>query len=138
MKRKRALYIVLIVTGAVLIIAMGLMRNIVSTRCIVAWMCLASGVIAISISRLLRLGMEGIDPSLWRRNKIEQQDERNVAIRNRAKARSGDILQWAVIGVAWLYFSLGGPAWILLPALASLIVKCLMELCLMARYQREM
>lgn len=138
MKRKKTLYIALIAAGMVLTAAVYLMRNNVSSRCITALMGLAAGMIGIGVSQSLSLGMEAIDPSLRRRNKIEHQDERNTAIRNRAKALSGDILQWAVIGAAWLCFGLGGPAWILLLALASLIVKCLLELWLTARYQKKM
>lgn len=138
MKRKRALYTALIIAGVVLILVVYLIRGNVSSRCIIALMGLAAGMIGIGVSQLCSLGMEAADPSLRRRNRIEQGDERNVAIRNRAKALSGDTLQWAVIVASWMAFGLGGPAWIILLALASLIVKCLLELWLTVRYQKEM
>ncbi|WP_295741207.1 hypothetical protein [uncultured Oscillibacter sp.] len=91
-----------------------------------------------SVSQLLTLRMEDTDPSLRKRNEIERKDERNLAIRRRAKALSGDVLLWAVIGMSWLSFGLGAPSWILLLAAAVFVVKSLLELCLMVRYQREM
>lgn len=139
MKRKRNLYTALIIIGLSIIAAIYLLLDRgLSSRRIGALMGIASGVIALSVSRLLALRMEQTDPALQKRNKIEQQDERNIAIRNRAKAMSGDILQWAVIGASWLSFALGAPSWILLLAAAALVAKCLIELYLTARYQGEM
>lgn len=138
MKRKRVLYLALILAGAALIAAVYWQRNSISSRWVVTWMGAASAMTGIGFSRLLSAGMEAADPSLERRNRIEQRGERNVAIRNRAKALSGYILQWAVIAASWLAFGLGAPAWIVLLALASLILKCLLELFLTVRYRNQM
>lgn len=139
MKWKRNLYIALIITGLCLICAVYLTLNKgISSREIGALMGIASGIIGLSVSQLLSLRMESTDQALRKRNEIERKDERNVAIRNRAKALAGDVLQWTLIGASWLSFALGAPAWTLLAAAAALVAKCLLELCLMVRYQREM
>lgn len=139
MKRKSGLYIALAMSGVLLIGTVYLVRNSgISSRGIGTLMGIASGLIGISIPQLLSLRMEKTDPALRKRNEIERKDERNTAIRRRAKALSGDVLQWAVIGAAWIAFAWGAPSWILLLAAALLVAKALLELCLIVRYQEEM
>ena len=139
MKWKKNLYIALIAVGLGLIGTVYLFLDKgISPRGIGALMGIASGLIGMSVSQLLPLRMEDTDPSLRKRNEIERKDERNLAIRCRAKALSGDVLLWAVVGISWLSFGLGAPSWILLLTAAVFVAKSLLELCLMIRYQQEM
>ena len=78
------------------------------------------------------------DPAAMRQAEIEANDERNVAIRRRAQAVSGEVLQWGVMAAAWLSIGLGAPLWVTLAAVGVFLAKSVLELCLMARYQREM
>ena len=73
-----------------------------------------------------------------RRDEIEANDERTVAIRRRAQAVSGEVLQWGIMAAAWLSIGLGAPLWITLAAVGVFLAKSVLELCLMVRYQREM
>ncbi|WP_297979793.1 hypothetical protein [uncultured Oscillibacter sp.] len=139
MKWRKNLYIALIAIGLGLAGTVYLFLDKgISSRGTGALIGIASGLTGMSVSQLLTLRMEDTDPSLRKRNEIERKDERNLAIRRRAKALSGDVLLWAVIGMSWLSFGLGAPSWILLLAAAVFVVKSLLELCLMVRYQREM
>ena len=78
------------------------------------------------------------DPVRMRRDEIEANDERTVAIRRRAQAVSGEVLQWCIMAAAWLSIGLGAPLWITLAAVGVFLAKSVLELCLMVRYQREM
>ncbi len=139
MKWRKNLYIALIAIGLGLAGTVYLFLDKgISSRGTGTLIGIASGLTGMSVSQLLTLRMEDTDPSLRKRNEIERKDERNLAIRRRAKALSGDVLLWAVIGMSWLSFGLGAPSWILLLAAAVFVVKSLLELCLMVRYQREM
>ena len=89
-------------------------------------------------STLLNLRHEAKHPEMARRHDIEQKDERNVAIRNRAKAVSGEALQWAVLAAAWLSIGLDAPLWVPLAATGVFVAKSILELYLMVRYEREM
>ena len=77
------------------------------------------------------------DPELRQREK-ERNDERNTAIRRRAKAVSGEVLQWTVLGAAWLSIALEAPLWVTLAAVGVFVGKSLLEWCLMVRYQGQM
>lgn len=70
---------------------------------------IGSGLLAMAGSTLLNLRHEAKHPEMARQHDIEQKDERNVAIRNRAKAVSGEVLQWSVLAAAWLSIGLDAP-----------------------------
>ena len=89
-------------------------------------------------STLLNLRHEAKHPEMARQHDIEQKDERNVAIRNRAKAVSGEVLQWSVLAAAWLSIGLDAPLWVPLAATGVFVAKSVLELYLMIRYEREM
>lgn len=99
---------------------------------------LGSGLLAMGFANWKILRWEEKDPVRMRRDETEANDERTVAIRRRAQAVSGEVLQWGVMAAAWLSIGLGAPLWITLAAVGIFLAKSILELCLMARYQREM
>ena len=99
---------------------------------------LGSGLLAMGFANWKILRWEEKDPVQMRRDEIAASDERTVAIRRRAQAVSGEVLQWGVMAAAWLSIGLGAPLWITLAAVGVFLAKSVLELCLMARYQREM
>lgn len=98
----------------------------------------SSGLAAMGVSNLLLLRQAERDPRLARQTEIEEKDERNTAIRRRAKAVSGEVLQWAVMAAAWLTIALGAPLWVTLTAVGAFAGKSVLEWCLIARYQQQM
>ena len=139
MRQKKTLYMVLMAVGAILLLG-----------AFAAWKLSApdkfggmltgvgSGLLALGFSNWKILRWTEKDPVRMRRDEIEANDERTVAIRRRAQAVSGEVLQWGVMAAAWLSIGLGAPLWITLAAVGVFLAKSVLELCLMARYQREM
>ena len=97
-----------------------------------------AGALGYCGSNLMVLRRAQKDPAAMRRAEIEAKDERNVAIRRRAQAVSGEVLQWAVMGAAFVSIGLDAPLWVTLTAVGVFLAKCVLELWLMVRYQREM
>ena len=97
-----------------------------------------SGLLAMGAVQLLMRRYDVKHPQQARQSEIEQRDERNVAIRRRAQAVSGEVLQWGVMAAAWLSVGLGAPLWVTLAAVGVFVAKSVLELYLMLRYQREM
>lgn len=139
MKGKKTLYIALIIVGLCLAGA-----SLISWRLDLpgsvggTLMGSGSGMAAIGLTLLLMLHLDQKDPAQARRKEIEVNDERNVAIRRRAKALSGDVLQWAVIVAAWVSLGFDAPLWVTLAAIAVFVSKSALEVWLVVRYQREM
>ena len=136
--QKKRLFQALLAAGIVLLALAVLLDGRVSDA-LGGMLCgVGSGLLAMSGSTLLNLRHEAKHPEMARRHDIEQRDERNVAIRNRAKAVSGEALQWAVLAAAWLSIGLDAPLWVPLAATAVFVAKSVLELYLMIRYEREM
>ena len=139
MKGKKTLYIALIIVGLCLAGA-----SLISWRLDLpgsvggTLMGSGSGMAAIGLTQLLMLRLETKDPAQARRKEIEVNDERNVAIRRRAKALSRDALQRAVIAASWVSLGFDAPLWVTLAAIAAFVSKSVLEVYLVLRYQQEM
>lgn len=139
MRRKKTLYTALMAAGMVFLLG-----------ALAAWKLSApdkfggmltgvgSGLLAMGAANWRMLRWAERDPVQMRRDEIAANDERTVAIRRRAQAVSGEVLQWGVMAAAWLSIGFGAPLWITLAAVGVFLGKSVLELCLMVRYQREM
>lgn len=142
MSKKKTLYRTLLILGLALLAAaltlMFLLRDRLPDAAGGAMIGVSSGLAAMGVSNLLLLRQAERDPRLARQTEIEEKDERNTAIRRRAKAVSGEVLQWAVMAAAWLTIALGAPLWVTLTAVGAFAGKSVLEWCLIARYQQQM
>ncbi len=136
--QKKRLFQLLLAAGIVLLALAVLLDGRVSDA-LGGMLCgIGSGLLAMSGSTLLNLRHEAKHPEMARQHDIEQKDERNVAIRNRAKAVSGEALQWSVLAAAWLSIGLDGAAVGDPDRHRRSAAKSILELYLMVRYEREM
>ena len=138
MKRMKGLYIAFIVLGLCFAAASLIFWEEIPYSLGTMLMCSGSGMVAIGLTQLLMLRLNTKDPAQARRKEIEVNDERNVAIRRRAKALSGDALQWVVMVAAWVSLACNAPLWVTLGMTAVFVLKSVLEVYLAARYQREM
>ena len=138
MKGKKMLYIALTVIGLCFAAASLILWEAIPNSLGGVLMGSGSGMAAIGLTRLLMLRLDTKDPAQARRKEIEVNDERNVAIRRRAKALSGDVLQWGVMAAAWVSIGFDAPFWVTLAAIVTFVSKSLLEVYLVVRYQREM
>lgn len=136
MKRKKALYLAFFIAGLCILLAALIFPMSDSMGGMLTGM--GSGLLALGISRLLLLRQQAKHPEQQRQNEIAANDERNVAIRRRAQAVSGEVLQWGILAVAWFSIGLGAPLWVTLLAIGIFVAKSALELYLLVRYEREM
>ena len=91
-----------------------------------------------SFSNLLSFRYFKKHPDKLKETNIEFKDERNIMIRNMAKAKVADIIQWFIIGLAYLSILLGEPLWVTLIIIGVFLLKFIMEVYLMSVYQRKL
>lgn len=138
MKRKTLLLIGVTVLGAVLD-AVGLLGDFGLPENVNRVLMLVGGLMAIQGGfALWDLLLEKMNPVYQKQNHIERTDERNAAIRYRAKAVSGDLLQWVVMAGMGLAILTDAPTWVVLLPVAGVVLKGLTEMYLIGRYQDEM
>lgn len=96
------------------------------------------GLFAFGFSQFRMRRWEEKKPDAMRKAEIEANDERNIAIRRRAQAVSGEALQWTVLVAAWVSIGLGAPLWVTVAAVGVFLAKCFLELFLIFRYRQQM
>ena len=87
---------------------------------------------------LARLHLEKTDPEIAKQNEIEYADERNTMIRNMAKAKAGDMIQWFIMGIAYITILTGTPLWVTLAVVGVFLLRYILELYFTGMYQKKM
>ena len=99
---------------------------------------LGAGIFGASLSGLLMRRWESRNPEFAKQIEIDSRDERTTAIRSLAKARAGDVVQWCVMGIAWLSILAEAPLWLTLAAVGVFLLYSVLSLAFMIRLEKEM
>lgn len=138
MKRKKSFYVIMLIVGICCITA-SLFFNDEEVKTISGILIgIGSGFVGLSISNLLMKHMERKNPEIEKQAEIDFNDERNVIIRNRAKAKAGDITQWLIMGIAYMTIMISAPLWATLIVVMVFLFYNVIGLYLMNKYQKEM
>lgn len=102
--------------------------------------CIVLGAVLFSlcINRLYRFSYERHFPDMVRQENIEYQDERNMLLRNRSKAKSADLIQWIILGIAGMVFFTDGPLWIVFILAGTFVLLHILMWYYLRKYQKEM
>lgn len=139
MRKKTVLYLVLSIAGLLALAAAMLLEDGRISDALGGALCgIGAGAFAFGFSNWRMCRREEKNPALMRQKAIEEKDERNILIRNKAGALSGEVLQWLVLAGAWVSIAMGAPLWVSLAATGLFLVKSIIELVLILRYQKEM
>lgn len=138
MNKKSLFFLVIGIIGIALIVSAIVLDGKVSDAVDGRLMGVGAGLTGLGISMWQFFRWVKKDPAKWKQYEIESNDERNVIIKFRAKAIAGEVLQWTVMVAAWAAIFLDAPLWVILAAVGVFLFKTVLEMCLMARYQKEM
>ena len=97
-----------------------------------------AGAIGASIAKLYSINLEKKNPDMIKENEIELQDERNVLIRQRAKAKSADITQWLIMVIAYLEIFVNAPLWIILLTVGIFVLYNIIQIYYVNKFNKEM
>lgn len=136
--KKRSFYITFIVIGIILGIA-GFLIQAEELKAVSGIMIgVGAGLVGKNISNLVLKRYQESHPEMQKLSRIEMQDERNQQIRWRSKARSGDIIQWFIIGLAFVMILLDLPLWLTGLTIGIYVLRYILEIVYISRYQKEM
>lgn len=138
MLKKKSFYIVGIIIGIGLVLTGWLLREEVAKAVSGVLLGIGAGTFGSCLANLIMKINEDKSPEIKRQNKIDYMDERNTAIRNRAKAKSADIIQWLIMGVAYITILTGSPIWVTAVTVAVVVAHNFLTLAFMNKYQKEM
>ena len=97
-----------------------------------------AGVIGASITRLYFIRLEKKNPDVMKQNEIELKDERNILIRQKAKAKSADIIQWLIMLIAYLTILVNAPLWITLLTVGIFVLYNIIQIYYINKFNKEM
>ena len=138
MLKKKTVYIVIILTGMVLIALSFLFRAEDVKTLSRVLIGIGSALLGSGIAKLWMKNYEEKNPDIAKENDIEFKDERNTLIRYRAKAKAGDIIQWFIMGIAYLLIIIDAPLWVILVTVGIFLLYNVLGIFYMGKYQKEM
>ena len=97
-----------------------------------------AGVFGANIAKLYFISLEKKNPDIIKENEIELKDERNVLIRQRAKAKSADITQWLIMIIAYLEIFVNAPLWITLVTIGIFVLYNIIQIYYVNKFNKEM
>lgn len=136
---KKGLNIGLLILGFILILVSIFFLSDESLKTL-SGICLGvgTGLLGLSTSSLILQNWYYKHPLELKQSKIDIKDERNISIRNKAKAKSADIIQWFIMGIAWITIIANFQIWITLLLVAVFLLKNVLELYFTYKYDKEM
>ena len=137
MSKKKWIGVGMLVAGLAMIALMPILAN---NNKPLSGVMLGAGIACgiIGVVKIVEEYYESKYPQLARQKSIELKDERNEAIRNHAKAVAGDILQWCVMGLAFLLILADVPLWLILLVVAIYLAYSVLTVIYIYKFQREM
>lgn len=97
-----------------------------------------AGFFGANIAKLYSLNLEKKNPDIIKENEIELKDERNILIRQRAKAKSADIIQCLIILIAYLTIIVNAPLWITLLTVGIFVLYNIIQIYYINKFNKEM
>ena len=97
-----------------------------------------AGVFGANIAKLYFISLEKKNPDIIKENEIELKDERNILIRQRAKAKSADIIQWLIMLIAYLEIFVNAPLWIILLTVGIFVLYNIIQIYYINKFNKEM
>ena len=138
-KIKTKLYLVIGILGIVFALAAKfVLKDFLSDSQSGAMIGVGAGLFGFGISKWCFSLWSEKNPELMKQNEIEANDERNQLIRLKAQAISGEILHWLLIVGAWVGIVIDASLWVILLFVGTFLLKTILDLILMAHYQRKM
>lgn len=138
MLKKKSFYVMTLLIGILLLIGGILAKNAEVRNLAGVLTGVGAGLIGMSGANLWMRWFEAKNPEVMRENEIEFKDERNTMIRNRAKAKAGDLIQWLIMGLAYVMIIIDAPLWVVLVTVGVFLLYNVISVYYMNKYQNEM
>ena len=135
MQKKSTFYVMAIITSIIMIILSQFVELNSHSGILLGT---GAGAIGASIAKLYFINLEKKNPDIAKENEIELQDERNILILQRAKAKSADIIQWLIMLIAYLEIFVNAPLWIILLTISVFVLYNIIQAYYINKFNKEM
>lgn len=140
MLKKKLVYIIMMII-CILATAVGFLLRLtpISYRPLEGFLIgIGMGCFFATLCHYLSIISEEKNPKVKRENEINLSDERNIMLRNHAKAKAGDIVQWIMIIVAMISILFDAPMYFTGIMVLIYIIKATLDLYFIGYYAKRM
>ncbi len=134
--KKMKLYVALAVMGAVLI-AIGKFVLLDDTTSGL-FIGIGAGLFGLSVAQIIVIGIAGKNPEYKRKTSIEENDERNIAINNKAKAKGFDAMGYILTILMLIFVFVNANLSIILLLVFAYLIIYGVFIFYLNKYSREM
>lgn len=138
MNRKKATHLTALAFGALLILSALLLNHLIPKTVGGVMIGVGASLLSVSAVKLYQLRFERKNPELAKQSRVEEGDERNTMIRSRAKARAGDVTQWAIMGAAYVAILMNASLWVTLSAVACFVLYNVLCFAFTVHFQKNL
>lgn len=135
MPKKPMFYIIFLIVSITMMIGSSFVESTYISGLLLAT---GAGMLGGCLAKLYFINFEKKNPEVIKENEIEFKDERNVLILQRAKAKSADITQWLIMGIAYLTMIVNAPLWITLVIVAIFLLYTIIQMYYINKFNKEM
>ena len=138
MLKKKSFYVILLILGIIMISVSLIFHSDTYKNILGLSLGIGAGLFGMSIAQLYNKHAVEKNPEIAKRTEIELNDERNIAIRDRAKAKAGDITHWLTIIISFLTILIDAPLWVTLAIVIFFLLYDILGIIFVCKYQKEM
>ncbi|RYD04107.1 hypothetical protein N752_16120 [Desulforamulus aquiferis] len=138
MVKKTSFYVFILILGIGLIVTGFLFRAEEVKNISGVLIGIGMSLFGSSLFNLFMKHFQQKHPEIKKQNEIYFNDERNVIIQNRSKARAADIIQWFIIGLAYVMILFDYPLWLFGITVGIFLLYYLISIYFAVKYQKEM
>jgi hypothetical protein len=138
MLKKKSFYIIVLILGIILLCISFLLKGEELKLISGLFMGIGAGLFGMSIANIVMKNIEEKNPEAMKQKEIEFKDERNTIIRNRAKAKAGDIIHWCIMGLAYITIIIKAQLWVTFITIFVCIFYHILSAYFMIKYRKEM
>ncbi|MDO7788290.1 hypothetical protein [Desulforamulus aquiferis] len=138
MVKKTSFYVFILILGIGLIVTGFLFRAEEVKNISGVLIGIGMSLFGSSLFNLFMKHFQQKHPEIKKQNEIYLNDERNVIIQNKSKARAADIIQWFIIGLAYVMILFDYPLWLFGITIGIFLLYYLISIYFAVKYQKEM
>lgn len=99
---------------------------------------IGGAILGVNLTELIGRILLEKNPAKAAQQRIEQHDERNVSIRDKARAKTLEIARWLVLGIAFLSILADSPLWFTLSVTLIYLLIYIIEWIIRSHLLKEM
>lgn len=134
MLKKKSVYVGMIIVGCILMALSSILKGLLVKQIIGIMIGVGASLVGAGVSSLWMKIQEEKNPELKKANDVAWYDERNVLIRNKARAMAGEIMKWGFMVIAYLLMLIDAPLWMTLVSIGAFMAYYLLTVFFTNKY----